>query len=187
MKEFILKFFESHAVDVIAVIVSVAALLVSIYFSFFTSRPHIKIEVDDQIHSISSRVVCVMITFNNKSPVAGDIKKATLFYNGNKFSCIKNREIFDFSKMGLQTKDGRPYDFSKVIKSLPITVFPFSYDFAMLCFHVDKITVPIKKARLKIDFVSGHSFHKTLKLDTLSDSSDNPTEYQNRKRYKETK
>ena len=99
MKEFILKLFESHAVDMVAIVVSIAALLVSIYFSFFTSRPHIKIELDDQIHSISSRVVCVMITFNNKSPVAGDIKKATLFYNGNKFSCIKNREIFDFSML----------------------------------------------------------------------------------------
>lgn len=182
MKEFILKLFENHTVDLIAILVSLCALGVSIYFSLFTSRPHIKIEIDDRIHSIPSKVVCVMITFYNKSPVAGDIKKATLSYNGNKFNCIKNREQFDFSKMSLQTKDGRNFDFENVIKSLPVTVLPFSYDFAMLCFPVDKVTVPIEKARLKIDFVGRRSFRKTLILDIL-DTPTNPDDKQQERKH----
>ena len=186
MKEFILKLFENQAAELIAVLISLCALGVSIYFSLFTSRPHIKIEIDDRVHSIPSKVVCVMITFYNKSPIAGDIKETTISYNGKKFSCIKNREQFDFSKFGLRTKDKRSFDFKNVIKSLPVTVLPFSCDFAMLCFPVDEITSPIEKARLKIDFVSGKSFRKMLKLDTLF-NSDDKTAYQERKHYKNPK
>lgn len=148
--------------NILSVCISTLALLISIYFSFFTSRPHIKIVIEDCVHSIPSKLVCVAFKYFNKSPIAGDISNASICFEGNTLYCITKNEQFDLSTINLQRKGGNILSQSLITKNLPFTALPFSCDTAIICFNVDTIVNPIKALILKIYFVSGRT--KRFKL-----------------------
>ena len=166
--------------NLITICLSIIAIAISLLTFFFSSRPHIKIEIDDCVHSVPSELVCIMFRFSNKSPIAGDIKYATLSFVGYKFQNVERFENFDFSKISLFKTNGARFDLSKISNTLPVTAIPFSYNTGMIVFNTKGIVFPICKATLKINFVSGLRFKKSLVLDILRNSSDNVCEDQTR-------
>ena len=122
--------------DIIAVIISIVALLVSIYFSFYTSRPHIKIEPLTGVYSKNKNFVCLLIDYSNGSPMGGEIKEVTLKVKNKTYFAINSNEIKDLSFIELASNKNK-VNVNKVNKTYPIMVLPFTSGIAFACFFVD--------------------------------------------------
>lgn len=122
--------------DIIAVIISIVALFVSIYFSFYTSRPHIKIKPLTGVYSKNKNFVCLLIDYSNGSPMGGEIKEVALKVKNKTYFAINSNEIKDLSFIGLASNKNK-VDINKVNKTYPIMVLPFTSGIAFACFFVD--------------------------------------------------
>lgn len=122
--------------DIIAIVISIVALLVSIYFSFYTSRPRIKIKPITGIYSKKKNFVCLLIEYSNGSPMGGEIKDVYLKIKNETYYAINSNEIKDLSFIGLSLNENK-IDTNKVNKTYPIMILPFTSGIAFACFFID--------------------------------------------------
>lgn len=79
--------------EIWALIISIASLMISTFFTLWNTRPHIKIKADFSGYSVSLKMIVVTIRYSNASSVAGTISGAYILIENQKIPCL---EIFLF-------------------------------------------------------------------------------------------
>lgn len=123
--------------DIIAIIISIISLLVSAFFTFWNSRPHIKIEFYGGRYETTKKSILIAISYYNASPISGCIRDAYIYYNHKTIQCIQQDENFDLSEIVFKSSSGNPIIFSDPHSRTPISVEPFQCGIGVFVFPIE--------------------------------------------------
>lgn len=144
--------------DIIAIVISVIALGVSAFFTFWNSRPHIKIEYFGGIYDKETKRLLIAISYYNASPIAGCIKDSYIHYNYKDIYCIQQNEDFNLKGIYLKSKTYHSISLPETSLRLPISVEPFCCGIGVFVFPMDNDTPPPISFNLYYSLVGNKRF-----------------------------
>lgn len=120
--------------DIIAIIVSVIALGVSVFCTFWNARPHIKLKTDACVYSKTYKLLAVVVKYSNSSPVSGSIERAKVVIGNREFGSIEIGETFNTPRVRVAKTNGNEISIKDNQLRTPISVLPFQSGIGVFVF-----------------------------------------------------
>lgn len=141
--------------EIWALIISIASLMISTFFTLWNTRPHIKIKADFSGYSVSLKMIVVTIRYSNASSVAGTISGAYILIENQKIPCLEINEVFDTTPICMRKITGASIRIEDSQLRTPIQILPFQSGVGILVFPLASADLVRTSFRLYIKRVGG--------------------------------